>query len=68
MKTNQIMKLDFSGSTLEIEHKTQFGSLTDLWRIGNSIRREKGLTELYMEHYLRSPETLELVQAIERKE
>ncbi len=44
------------------------GSLTELWRIGNSIRANKGFSKLDLSGYLRSPETLELVQAIERKE
>jgi hypothetical protein len=68
MKTNQTMILQFSGKTLAVEHKTKMGSLTELWAIGNSIREAKGLTQLDMANYLRSPETLELVQAIERKE
>jgi hypothetical protein len=68
MKTNQTMTLQFSGKTLAVEHKTKMGSLTELWAIGNSIRESKGLTQLDMANYLRSPATLELVQAIERKE
>ena len=68
MKTNQVMQLDFDGKTLAIEHKTQMGSLTELWAIGNSIRKIKGLTEMDMSNYLRSPETLELVQAIEKSQ
>lgn len=66
MKTNQLLQVTICGSTLDIEHKTQIGSLTDLWRIGNAIRSNKGLTKLDMSNYLRSQETLELVQAIER--
>jgi hypothetical protein len=65
MKTNQVMQLDFDGKTLAIEHKTKMGSLTELWAIGNSIRKSKGLTEMDMSHYLRSSETIEYVQAIE---
>ena len=68
MKTNQTMILQFSDKTLAVEHKTKMGSLTELWAIGNSIREAKGLTQLDMSNYLRSQETLELVQAIERKE
>jgi hypothetical protein len=68
MKTNQVMQLDFDGKTLAIEHKTKMGSLTELWAIGNSIRKTKGLSEMNMGNYLQSPETLELVQAVERKE
>jgi hypothetical protein len=68
MKTNQVMQLDFDGKTLAIEHKTKMGSLTELWAIGNSIRKEKGLMPLDIRNFLRSQETLELVQAIEKKE
>lgn len=64
---NQTMLLDFDGKSLPIEHKTKIGSLTDLWAIGNSIRASKGLSEMNMGNYLQSPETLELVEAIERK-
>jgi hypothetical protein len=67
MKTNQTMIMTIGGSEIAIEHKTKLGSLTQLWATGNSIRTKKGLTTLDMSHYLRSPETLELVQAIERK-
>jgi hypothetical protein len=61
------MILQFDDKTLAVEHKTKMGSLTELWAIGNSIRESKGLNQLDMKNYLRSPETLELVQAIERK-
>jgi hypothetical protein len=67
MKTNQVMQLSFGERVLEIEHKTKMGSLTELWAIGNAIRESKGLTQLDMSNYLRSQETLELVQAVERK-
>jgi hypothetical protein len=68
MKTNQTMLLQFDNKTLAVEHKTKMGSLTELWAIGNSIRESKGLTQMDMSNFLRSQETLELVQAIERKE
>ena len=61
------MNLQFDDKTLAVEHKTKMGSLTELWAIGNSIRESKGLNQLDMKNYLRSPETLELVQAIKRK-
>lgn len=66
MKTNQTMLIAFDNKVLSVEHKTKMGSLTELWAIGNSIRKEKGLTELDMSHYLRSTETIEYVQAIEK--
>lgn len=62
------MLLKFNDKSLAVEHKTKMGSLTELWAIGNSIRESKGLTKLDLSNYLRSQETLELVQAIERKE
>ena len=61
------MILQFDDKTLAVEHKTKMGSLTELWAIGNSIRESKGLPAMNMANYLQSPETLELVQAIERK-
>lgn len=48
-------------------YNQETGSLTDLWRAGNSIRSNEGLNKLDLSHYLRSPETLELVEAIESK-
>jgi hypothetical protein len=68
MKTNQTMLLAFDNRMLSVEHKTQMGSLTELWAIGNGIRKSKGLPEMDMSNYLRSPETLELVQAIEKSQ
>ena len=62
------MLLQFDDKTLAVEHKTKMGSLTELWAIGNSIRESKGLPQLDIRNYLRSQETLELVQAIERKQ
>lgn len=65
MKTNQIMQLSFDDYQLEIGHKDMMGSLTKLWTIGNARRIKKGLPELSLPNYLRSPETEELVRACE---
>lgn len=59
------MIINISGNTFPIEHKTMMGSLTDIWRIGNAFRTKKGLSELDLGHFLRSPETLEFVSALE---
>ena len=41
MKTNQIMEVAIGNGTLTIEHKTMMGSLTDLVKIGNSVRGQE---------------------------
>lgn len=66
MKTNQQMLVKIGSHTLPIEHKTMVGSLTDVWKIGNSYRIEKGLSPLDLSHFLRSPETLEFVDVLEQ--
>jgi hypothetical protein len=65
MKTNQIMQLQFDDYNLDIGHKDMMGSITKLWTIGNAMRAKKGLPELDLSNYLRSPETEELVRACE---
>ena len=59
------MQLQFDDYQLEIGHKDMMGSITKLWTIGNAIRTKKGLPELDLSNYLRSPETEELVRACE---
>lgn len=66
MKTNQLLQVRIGNHVLPIEHKTMMGSLTDLWAIGNSYRTAKGLPTLDLNNWIRSTETLELVQAVER--
>lgn len=65
MKTNQLMHVRIGEHVLPIEHKTMMGSLTDVWRIGNTFRIQKGLNPLDLNNFLRTPETLEFVQALE---
>jgi hypothetical protein len=38
------------------------GSLTEVWKIGNAYRTQRGLPELDLSNWLRSPETLEYVK------
>jgi len=65
MKTNQQMLVKIGSHALPIEHKTMIGSLTDVWKIGNSYRISNGLNPLDLNNFLRSPETLEFIRAIE---
>lgn len=66
MKTNQLMQVKIGDHVLPIEHKTMVGSLTEVWKIGNAYRKMRGLNELDLSHWLRSPETLEYIQVVEK--
>ena len=66
MKTNQLMQVRIGDHVLTIEHKTMVGSLTEVWKIGNAYRKMRNLPELDMSNWLRSPETLEYIQVVER--
>ena len=68
MKTNQLMQVRIGDYTLPIEHKTMMGSLTDLWKIGNAYRLERTLNPMDLNHFLRSPETFEFIQVLERRQ
>lgn len=65
MKTNQMMTVNIGTHVFPIGHKDMFGSLTDVWKIGNSYRTKRGLPELDLNHWLRSPETLEYIKVVE---
>ena len=65
MKTNQVMRVTIGEHTLPIGHKNMMGSLTEVWKIGNAYRTQRGLPELDLSNWLRSPETLEYVKVVE---
>jgi len=67
MKTNQMMEVNIGGFTLPIGHKTQMGSLNALWAYGNGLRKAKGLSELRLDNYLSSPDTIEFLLAVEKR-
>jgi len=67
MKTNKMMEVNIGGFTLPIGHKTQMGSLNALWAYGNGLRKAKGLNELQLDNYLRSPDTIEFLLAVEKR-
>lgn len=60
------MQVRIGNHVLPIEHKTMVGSLTEVWKIGNAYRKMRNLPELDLSHWMRSPETLEYIQAVER--
>lgn len=67
MKTNQLMQVTIGSYSQPIEHKTMMGHLNALWDYGNGLRVPKGLPPLEMKDWLRSPQTRELLEALERK-
>ena len=66
MKTNQVMRVTIGEYTLPIGHKNMMGSLTEVWKIGNAYRKLRGLPELDLSHWMRSPETLEYIKVVEK--
>lgn len=67
MKTNQLMSVRIGDHELPIEHKTQMGSLKQLWDIGNSYRIKKGLTPMKLESYKLSEDLREFCYSVEMK-
>lgn len=59
------MQVTIGEHTLPIGHKTMMGSLTEVWKIGNAYRTKRGLPELDLSNWLRSPGTLEYVKVVE---
>ena len=59
------MRVTIGEHTLPIGHKNMMGSLTEVWKIGNAYRTQRGLPELDLSNWLRSPETLEYVKVVE---
>lgn len=67
MKTNQTMHVTIGGYTQPIEHLTMMGSLNHLWDYGNSLRAAKGLNGKDLKEFVRSSDTVEFIEALERK-
>ena len=67
MKTNQLMHVTIGNYTQPIEHLTMMGSLNHLWEYGNSLRAAKGLNGKDLQEFMRSSDTVEFIEALERK-
>ena len=61
------MRVTIGGYSQPIEHKTMMGSLNHLWEYGNSLRAKKGLTGLDLAEWRRSSQTMELMEALNKK-
>lgn len=63
MKTNQVMTVRFFNDFLRIEHITKYGSLTDLFNIGNSLRLQEGKKIASLNKFLDNDSTKEYIKA-----
>ena len=63
---NQTMTVKIGEHSFKIEHQTMIGNLNQFWACGNAYRLAKGQTPKHLENWLRSQETAEFIQALER--
>ena len=63
MKTNQMMKIDIFGGILNIEHLTGFGSLTDVFNIGNVSRVQSGKKPAQLAQFIKRSATVDFIAA-----
>ena len=61
------MHVTIGNYTQPIEHLTMMGSLNHLWDYGNSLRAAKGLGGKDLQEFMRSSDTVEFIEALERK-
>lgn len=64
MKTNQLMTVCFPLGDLHIWHKTGMGSLTDLFRIGNSMRIMESKGALNITQFIEAKATQEFISVV----
>jgi hypothetical protein len=64
MKTNQVLKVKFSNGELTINHKDKFGSLIELFQIGNDVRVQNGLPSIRHDKWLALSGTKEFIKYV----
>jgi len=67
MKTEVIMQRELIGETVRQRHKSGLFSLSDLERIGNKYRLDKGLSIKKAVDYFRTPANKEFLAELERE-
>ena len=64
MKTNQIMEVDLLGKVLRIGHNDKFGSLIDIFSIGNNWRSSNGLKLIRHDQWLALEGTQDFISKV----
>lgn len=64
MKTDQLMRVALCNDVIGVWHKSQMGSLTDLFRVGNAMRVSEGKTPANITHFVRGERTQEFLNAM----
>ncbi len=67
MKTQVEMKRELFGCAITQQSKTEFFSATDLVRAGNLWRKDKGVGDFNLSHFMKSEPFLEFKKEIEEK-
>jgi hypothetical protein len=66
--TNRTLSIPvYDDYTLTIETETKLGRLNELFEKGNALRADKGLPPLSLDNYIRRPDTVELIKALEKR-
>ena len=67
MKTDQRMSVALCNDVIRVWHKSQMGSLTDLFRVGNAVRMAEGKTAANITHFVRSERTQEFLSVMSKE-
>lgn len=63
--TSNLITIDLKEISFPVNKETNFGSLTDLWTVGNAHRIKCNKPQLSLQSYLKSDETKQFIEAIE---
>lgn len=66
MKTNQVMEVELLGDVLRIGHRDKFGSLIDLFEIGNRWRIQNGLKPIRHDKWLALTATKDFIEEVSK--
>ena len=67
MKTNQVMEVSILGGKIKIGHKDMFGSLVDLFQVGNAWRIQNGLKMIRHDKWLALDGTKNFIERVSKE-
>lgn len=65
MKTDQLMNVIMDSGSIAVDKRTYLGSLTDVFRIGNVLRANKGLSHGNITHFLGTASTKAYIAVVQ---